>query len=184
MTAQIEVKTDILSQTATRELLYIFKASQFGLVYSLNVMLVFFGAGSIISLLLLNSGDMAIRIIEFYVKIANISDGEYAGRISLAEFFWYGYIFLTLIVYFTQKHHRKRQGRVIIGIKQKIAFIPIIVILLYIPIIYIFSINFGLLSFSTLLFIFFAISAILANYYYLTISSIIKYLDKKLANNR
>ena len=106
MTAQIEVKTDILSQTATRELLYIFKASQFGLVYSLNVMLVFFGAGSIISLLLLNSGDMAIRIIEFYVKIANISDGEYAGRIPLAEFFWYGYIFLTLIVYFTPEAAR------------------------------------------------------------------------------
>ncbi len=163
------------------ELLHLFKASQFGLVYTLNVVLVFFIFGALFSLVLINSEDFFINIFNFFIKKFSVPNGKYQGSYSLTNFFWFAYLVLTFIIYLINKWWAKRYGKnLIIRTKYKILAIPIIVCLGYALIIYFFSLNDSFWSGKTLFFSILAIATIMANYYYLLISHVVKFLDIKL----
>ncbi len=169
------------TKTIWRELLHLFKASQFSFVYTLNVALVFLGFGTLISLILINSGDFFINILNFLAKTFSIPDGDYHGSYSLKSFFWYSYLFITLIVYLFQKWWRKHHGNDLVArTKYKMIAIPFIVCSGYALIIYFFSQKYGFLSISTLIFSVLVIATIIANYYYLLVSYVVKYLETKL----
>jgi len=166
-----DTKSNSIIKIILRELLYFFKASQFGFVYALNAMLIFMGLGVLVSIILVNSGDFFINIINFFVRKLSIPDGDYQGSYSLKIFFWYSYLFITLIIYLIQKLWHKKFGvNLIIKTKHQIIAIPI----------YFFTIEYGFWSTSMLVFSIFAVATITANYYYLMVSYIVKYLDKKL----
>ena len=176
-----DTKSNSIIKIILRELLYFFKASQFGFVYALNAMLIFMGLGVLVSIILVNSGDFFINIINFFVRKLSIPDGDYQGSYSLKIFFWYSYLFITLIIYLIQKLWHKKFGvNLIIKTKHQIIAIPILVCLGYSLIIYFFTIEYGFWSTSMLVFSIFAVATITANYYYLMVSYIVKYLDKKL----
>ena len=168
-------------KTVGRELLHLFKASQFGLVYTLNVMLIFFAFGALSSLVLINSGDFFINIFNFFIKKFSVPNGEYHGSYSLTNFFWLAYLALIFIIYLVEGEWTKRYGKnLIVRTKYKILAIPIIVCSSYALIIYFFSLNDGFWSSETLFFSILAITTVIANYYYLLISHIVKFLDTKL----
>lgn len=98
------------SRIVLLELLRLFKASQFTLVYTLNIALVFFGASVIFSAVLINSGGSFISILNFFIKIFNIPEGGYHLGYSLSNFFFYAYLFATFIVYLIEKWWRKKTG--------------------------------------------------------------------------
>ena len=159
------------SKIICHEIIHLFKASQFGLVYLLNIMLISLWLGVLISLILGNSGDFFINIFNFFVKRLSIPDGNYQGS----------YLFITFIIYIAEKWWYKKFGTYfIIQTKYKIIAIPVIVCLGYISIIYFFSLKYGFWSIETLILGIFAMVTIIANYYYLLISYSVKYLDKKI----
>ncbi|OHA58667.1 MAG: hypothetical protein A2571_02770 [Candidatus Vogelbacteria bacterium RIFOXYD1_FULL_44_32] len=164
-----------------RELLLLFKASQFSFVYTLNVVSIFLGFGALISLVLVNSGDFLINILNFLIQGFSIADGEYQRTYHLENFFWYAYLFITLIVYFVEKWWYKRFGAdLIIKTKHKMIAISLVVCAGYALVIYFFAQKYGFLSVSTIIFSVLAISTIIANYYYLLVSHIVKFLETKL----
>jgi len=164
-----------------RELLQLFKASQFGFVYTLNVISIFFVSGVLLSLTLINSGDFLINIFNFLTKKFSIPDDYYHGSYSLKNFFCYSYLFATLVIYLIQKWwHRQFGNKLIIQIKHKIIAVPVVICLGYALVIYFFSQNYGFLSTTTLIFIILAIVTIIANYYYLLVSYAVKYLEAKI----
>ncbi|MCX6723509.1 MAG: hypothetical protein NT094_05650, partial [Candidatus Staskawiczbacteria bacterium] len=115
-------KSTFLAKIICRELLQLFRASQFGLVYTLNVALVFFVLGALVSFFLINSGNFFIDIVNFLLKKLAIPDGYYHGSYSLSGFFWYSYLFITLIIYIAEKLWCKKFGKddIIISVKYKI----------------------------------------------------------------
>lgn len=162
-------------------MIHLFKASQLGLVYSLNMMLVSLWLGVLISLILVNSGDFFINIFNFFIKRLAIPDGNYQGSYSLKGFFLYSYLFITFIIYIVEKWWYKKFGTdFIVQTKYKIIAIPVIVCLGYSLIIYFFSLKYGLWSMETLILGVFAMVTIIANYYYLLINYSVKYLDSKI----
>jgi hypothetical protein len=178
----MQQKNPDIIKTIGRELLQLFKASQLGFVYTLNVALVFFGFGTLISLVLINSGDFFINILNFLAKKFSISDGNYHESYSLKSFFWYSYLFVTLIIYLIQKWWHRRFGtKLIVQTKYKMIAIPVVICSGYALVIYFFSQNYGFLSTPTLIFSILAIVTIIANYYYLLVSYVVKYLETKLA---
>lgn len=173
--------SDHIVKIILREFLYFFKASQFGLVYSLNVILVFLSFSVLVSIVLVNSGDFFIDIINFLLEKFQ-APAELSGSYSLKRFFWYAYLSVSLVVYLIEKLLQKKFGpKPIIQTKHKIIAVPIFVCLGYSLIVYFFSLKYGFWSGSTLMFGILAVVTILANYYYLLVSYTVKYLDGKLA---
>ncbi len=161
--------------------LQLFKASQFGFVYTLNVILVSLGFIALISLILANSVDIFVNILDFLFNKFSIPDIIYHGSYSLENFFWYSYSLIVLIIYLIQKWWRKKYGaELLIQTRHKIIMIPIAVCVLYALVIYFFSQNYGFLSIPTFIFSILAIVTIIANYYYLLVSYVVEYLVTKL----
>lgn len=161
--------------------LQLFKASQFGLVYTLNVTLISLGFVALISLVLISSGDIFMNILNFLIKKFSIQDVNYHDSYPLKSFFWYSYLFIILIIYLIQKWWRKRFGdKFIIRTKYKIMVIPVAICSGYALVIYFFSQNYGFLSIPTLIFSILAIVTIIANYYYLLVGYAVEYLVTKL----
>ncbi|OHA47006.1 MAG: hypothetical protein A2541_01155 [Candidatus Taylorbacteria bacterium RIFOXYD2_FULL_36_9] len=99
--------------------------------------------------------------------------------------FWYSYLSITVIIYLIEKWWYKRSKiNLIIKTKYKILAIPVIVCLGYSLIIYFFYLNYNSLSGEIPVLIILATITILANYYYLLVVSMVKYLDSMLSNNQ
>jgi len=169
------------SRIVLLELLRLFKASQFTLVYTLNIALVFFSASVIFSAALVNSGGFFISILNFFIKIFNIPEGDYRLGYSLSNFFFYAYHFATFIVYLIERWWRKKTGvDLYVKAKYKMILIPVVVCLMYGLVAYYLSSSGGKkpLGISWLLAL--AMLTILVNYYYLALGAIIKRFDHKI----
>jgi len=164
-----------------KEVLHFLKASQFGLVYTLNIAFVFSVLGSGLSSILINSGDIFINFLNFWIKQLNIPPGDYSGSYSLKKTFWYAYLALSLIIYLLEKWWQKRFDKpIIFSTKSKLIAIPIIISLGYSFVIYFFYLEGILISNLISFFSILTIITIIANYYYLLVSYAFNYLNIKL----
>lgn len=174
-------KNNDVSKAIFIEFLYLFKASQFSLIYTLNTILLFFSVSVLISSILVNSGNLFIETLNFLIKFLKIEDGYYQLNYSFGNVILFSYFLITFIIYIANRWwHKIFDKTFAIKTKYKIILIPALVSLSYGLIIYYFSSNTNSSTKTdNTIFIVLAIITILANYYYLGVGISINYLKNR-----
>ena len=157
--------SDDLGKIIGIQILNLFRSSQAVLMISINSFLIFSIFFGLISLILVNSGDVIIKFIEFIIKISGVRDGKYSGHFDLKGYVMPVYALLTLLVYLTQKIFSKIfRKKLKVTLEKKLLFASIFVILGYFLLMLLFSFKYISIFFGL------AFITLIINWYYLILS--------------